>query len=374
MDAATYPDKTVLELAQKFVCIRVEHDRCPDLVKQYGVKSLPDVRLLDSEGKERVRLIGFTSAAKLAAQCRAVLSGQASEKPVAEDVRNVPVTPEAIGKAVKQGADYLLAAWKKGWKPNPGMDPASQVLFALAATKADPSGEDMAKLIQSVTSAPLLGTYEVAFQAMALATLDSKKYQDRLKQCVKFFLDTQLESGEWTYRAPPSGAPPKIGDHSNSAFALLALGFCRRAGIDVPEPAIKKALAGWRASQNPDGGWGYRTDRETESYASMTENGVASLRLCGEASDKAVSWLVSNYSIAENKGSAYQQGRQLYHLYAMERTGLEKIGDHDGYQEGAAYLLGTQRADGSWDDGAETPIPNTCWAVLFLARATRNLK
>jgi hypothetical protein len=97
------------------------------------------------------------------------------------------------------------------------------------------------------------------------------------------------------------------------------------------------------------------------------------------ASVRAGAWLGAHFSVRENPGSAYQGGRQLYGLYALERVGDEGPADgstsrhglpDDWYRQGAAHLLSSQRDDGSWDDGADTPIPNTCFALLFLTRAT----
>ena len=74
---------------------------------------------------------------------------------------------------------------------------------------------------------------------------------------------------------------------------------------------------------------------------------------------------------------------QYYYLYALERVGMlygtESIGPHEWYPEGANYLLGGQRANGSWADPAEAyfaeqePVWSTCYAILFLKRATRPL-
>ena len=78
----------------------------------------------------------------------------------------------------------------------------------------------------------------------------------------------------------------------------------------------------------------------------------------------------------ENSGSAYQQGRLLYHLYALERAGsllaVTKIGTHDWFTEGASFLLGSQHEDGCWDDGADMPAANSAFALLFLTKATRS--
>ena len=48
-----------------------------------------------------------------------------------------------------------------------------------------------------------------------------------------------------------------------------------------------------------------------------------------------------------------------------------RIGTHDWFMEGAAFLLGSQREDGSWDDGADQPAANSAFALLFLTKATR---
>ena len=48
--------------------------------------------------------------------------------------------------------------------------------------------------------------------------------------------------------------------------------------------------------------------------------------------------------------------------------GTEKFGTHNWYNEGARYLLSKQGADGKWGSRK-----NTCFAILFLRRATRAL-
>jgi len=69
-----------------------------------------------------------------------------------------------------------------------------------------------------------------------------------------------------------------------------------------------------------------------------------------------------------------------YFLYAMERAGIlygtETFGAHGWYAEGARWLLETQRPDGAWlTTGTKGPQVtwDTCFAILFLRRATRPL-
>lgn len=71
---------------------------------------------------------------------------------------------------------------------------------------------------------------------------------------------------------------------------------------------------------------------------------------------------------------------QYYWLYAAERVGmllsLRRLGEHDWYREGAEWLVSAQRPDGSWHNEAtnggapEPPLAATCFALLFLERAT----
>ena len=49
--------------------------------------------------------------------------------------------------------------------------------------------------------------------------------------------------------------------------------------------------------------------------------------------------------------------------------GTEMMGTHKWYPEGAKVLIETQAANGSWGAGTV----DTCFAILFLKRATRSL-
>ena len=63
-------------------------------------------------------------------------------------------------------------------------------------------------------------------------------------------------------------------------------------------------------------------------------------------------------------------------LYALERAGslsfTQTFGAHDWYAEGSKYLVDGQKSDGSWDakSGFKRTVWDTCFAVLFLRRAT----
>src|SRR5439155_11307548 len=174
-----------------------------------------------------------------------------------------------------------------------------------------------------VGKTPPAGTYHAALRALALSRLARPADRTAIAACAKFLVDHQLGNGQWSYATPGPATAATIGDNSNTAYAVLGLAACRRAGMDVPDAVFEKAAAWWRSSVNADGGWGYRTDRETASYASMTESGASSLLLCrtalgtkaaDPALDRAVAWVAAHFAVVENARSAYQQGRVLYHL------------------------------------------------------------
>jgi hypothetical protein len=394
MDTVTYPHASMKDLAERFTCVRVKFDDAPDLVKQYGVGPLPDLRFLDADGKQVAKLVGFVPPSRLVTEAQAALdriagkqTGAAVDTPRGPAV-SVEATPERVAAAVKKGVAFLRDARRKGFDAAPsGFAADDLVLLALVSSGLDAADSDVAALLDAAAKTPPAGTYQAAIRAVALGRLARPANRAELATCAKFLVDHQLANGQWSY-ATAGPAAAVVGDNSNTAYAVLGLAACRRAGIDVPDAVFEKAAAWWRSTVNADGGWGYRTDREMASYASMTESGASSLLLCRAAIgksaekdaviDRAVAWVAERFSVSENAKSAYQQGRLLYHLYALERlgslSGAAKIGTHDWYAESAGFLLGTQRADGSWDDGADAPVSNTCFALLVLTRSTAPLR
>ena len=69
----------------------------------------------------------------------------------------------------------------------------------------------------------------------------------------------------------------------------------------------------------------------------------------------------------------------LYYMYGLERAGMlygtEKMGPNRWYPEGAKVLIERQGPSGAWEDGYTWNKSewNTCFAILFLRRATRPL-
>jgi hypothetical protein len=223
-----------------------------------------------------------------------------------------------------------------------------------------------------------------------------------MKEAVRFLTENQA-NGVWRY---PTGGF----DLSNTQYALLGLKAAARCGVKIRRRVWLDALDALLACQQEEGpevavrvnevrgdyrvewterararGFGYVAS--TAPTASMTTAGLAGLLICQselwnlrsftgrlrqetrDAIRDGFAWMQTHFSVTGNPGGS---GRwHYYYLYGLERAGIlastRFIGDHDWYAEGAEVLLAAQAADGSWIRG---DVVNTCFAVLFLKRAS----
>ena len=188
------------------------------------------------------------------------------------------------------------------------------------------------------------------------------------------------------------------GDNSNSQYAALGLRACFDAGITFEESAILRAMKWWIDSQHApeDGGdknavasggdarprgWSYKGSGDGTPYGSMTAGAVGSVVIYdymlkkdwkkNPVANSGLSWLNVNWAVNSNpkKGGSWH----YYYLYGVERAGIlydtTLIGKHDWYMEGAKLLLDAQDGNGSW----QNQTWDTCFAILFLKKATRPL-
>ncbi|MBV8881914.1 MAG: hypothetical protein JO332_18290 [Planctomycetaceae bacterium] len=212
------------------------------------------------------------------------------------------------------------------------------------------------------------------------------------------------------------------GDNSNSQYAALGLRACHDAGIRIPESVVLLAKKFWYDTQHPateaggkkqdlgvatgpgageppaaPRGWcygdSYGVCKGGPAYAAMTAGATGTVVIYdyiqgrdwrkNEHVRSGLGWLAKNWSVTENLGpSEVEEGAAnsyyYYYLYALERLGMlydtGKIGGHLWYPEGAKVLLDAQQKDGSWKASRpEQPVWDTCFAILFLKRATRPL-
>jgi hypothetical protein len=213
--------------------------------------------------------------------------------------------------------------------------------------------------------------------------------------------------------------PAQRSDNSNSQYAALGIRACHDAGIVFPKAEIEKARKYWEANQHagekgdPKGrpavasggyeigvprGWCYSDDQASgcghggPAYSSMSAGAIGAVCIYDFILGKdwkkdkvaldGMAWLDKNWTVTENIGPAEtakgSNGWLYYYLYALERTGMlfdtPFVGSHDWYLDGARMLLNAQRPDGSWNGSHfRHPTWDTCFAILFLKRATHKL-
>lgn len=187
---------------------------------------------------------------------------------------------------------------------------------------------------------------------------------------------TSLKGIEWTAAAPLGVAP----DGGTDPFAPNATRSKDDLRKDYGEGARSR-------------GWAYgmhSTHSKGQGYGSMSGAGLSSACVAREALRRAgrldaeleaktrneirdgVAWFLENWTPIRNVKNG---GWYYYYLYsvekAMETAGVEKLGPHEWWREGAAQLLALEDSQpqkkGSWNGGN---IEDTSFALLFLNRAT----
>jgi hypothetical protein len=350
--------------------------------------------------------------------------------------------PDAkLQEAVRKGMAFLKAA-KLPKVHSQSTD--SLVLYAFlhgGMPRQDPAFQ---KYLKQVVDAPPAKTYHVAVAAMTLSELDRVGYRWKLLQYCEFLVNSQCKNGQWSYGEkvkvtkgkPPKQAPAAVssgpggqmvrstrlygtrypegarpagagntlarsivrqtgrgkasGDNSNSQYAALGLRACAEAGLYPDPKCIQDAMRWWAGCQGSDGGWGYKEETKG-GRGSLTAGGVGAVAIYDWMINrswkkdlmvvKGVKWLDGHWTVSKNPG----HDRHLYYyLYALERLGMivgtDYIGSHDWYDEGARFIIKSQKPNGSWvkpdgrkwDKGADVVV-DTCFAILFLRKATRPL-
>ena len=59
MDQKTYPNTKVVDLAQKFVPVKINVEKTPEVATKYNVTSIPVILFLDTKGSVQHMVEGF---------------------------------------------------------------------------------------------------------------------------------------------------------------------------------------------------------------------------------------------------------------------------------------------------------------------------
>jgi hypothetical protein len=211
--------------------------------------------------------------------------------------------------------------------------------------------------------------------------------------------------------AAANGGSDHPDDNSNTQFAVLGLWVAHRHGLPVGT-ALSRINTRFRASQAPDGGWGYKyyptntgaVRVRALSTATMTCSGLLGLGVSqgytneirdvekvkpkNDPTKKDIvirNGLLALGSCIDHPLSAQKggprdirlldggKGREFYFLWSLERVAvayeLKTIGGKDWYAWGCEILLARQERDGSWQAKFAEAGCDTCFALLFLRRA-----
>jgi squalene-hopene/tetraprenyl-beta-curcumene cyclase len=158
-----------------------------------------------------------------------------------------------------------------------------------------------------------------------LATYGYDKNHRAVKKALKFIRDEQEPDGSWFGR---------WGVNYIYGTALVLRGL-EAMGIDHHEPYVQQAAEWIRMVQNPDGGWGETCD----SYDDANAKGI------GPSTPSQTAWAVMGLMAANDTRS-------------------------DSVARGIAYLLKTQKQDGSWDEPwyTGTGFPRVFYLMYTLYR------
>jgi len=329
-------------------------------------------------------------------------------------------TPEQVEAAIVKAKNYLYAAQKNGtWDvvPRPAAKGAAAAqagpiddnahvggqwggltavsTYALLAAGEKHNDPRLQPAIAFLKEAELTGTYAIAMRAnvwpLLPETPETRKLAKRDADFLLRMVKTQgPAAGMYDYTATGAGGDYS---HSRAQYAVLGVWAAARLGAEVPRAYWELVERGWLAHQDKSGGWTYKAPGETAFpiTAGMTAAGVATLFITNDflhaqaaagcsgnaktpALDAGVKWLADNF---DKVGVNLKNERDfpMATLYTVERVGvtggLKYFGANDWYKKGSDWIVRVQAPSGGFaTDGHAlfTGIPNTCFALLFLAR------
>ncbi len=397
-----------LELRRSGEKLSVVFDKTPVYEHTIGAQAIGSFGL--SPGSGRLKLFRLSIEGTLRA---------AAAPPPAADLQG------AIDASVERGLGYLVKEQQRdgSWPCNQRGFLTGQTALCVYTLLRCGLGLDhpaVARGLEFLDQNTPEETYSAGYALMAWEATLEPRYRPRMELVVANLIEWQHQ-GHWSYPEQPNDdgftgwkGMPANPDLSNTQYAVLGLRAAAHAGVAIPDKlwneVIESALRLQETPSNADvpiksgatgtgklpvAGFSYALSGGVS--ASMTAAGVTVLTIaraelgpratskqvsdCQRAIELGINWLGANFSIEENVGGDSRW--RYYLLYGLERVGilndLQWIGTHDWYAEGARWSLATQSGDGSWTDARWAPDNwhthsrqyDTCWALLFLRRASR---
>lgn len=296
-----------------------------------------------------------------------------------------------INAAIERGVKWLLnqQLLDGSWADQQGEyrnGTTALALYTLLKSGVGPRHPAVLQALAYLQSWPAERTYAAGCELMAALALHDEQYQWWAEETAGDLLTWQEGDGGWSY---PGGHT----DLSLTQYAALGLRASAALGAVIP-PEIWNDMAefalehqeSWRSvERKPAAGFHYREDHGFTG--SMTTAGISILVICREQLgdrmkptirkrvDEAIAagerWLNLNFTARANPGDV---SWHYYYLYGLERCGAllntETFNGREWYWEGAEWLVSAQGGTGAWGDPWGWYQRNTCFALLFLERAT----
>ena len=312
----------------------------------------------------------------------AVLVGSAS----AQEEPGEPALGHRVNHSITWGVHALFERQDKdgGWEaPYEARFPGGLtafVCFTLIKSGVSKNDPRLVHALEKLAEVRPKSTYGAAARLFLYRALGRSQETVRDAEYAANLLLADQREGLWGYPDDPL-------DMSNTQFALLGLHAAHEMGIEIPEGALLDCLKALLQLQSEGGAFRYKSDHlATLGMTAATLAGFATLdrfaesmgklntglRRAESARQRAATWIEDVFDPARNamEGGRWTPSFRLATLWAIERyadlSGLERVGEHDWYAEGAEWLLATQNVDGNW--GRKTY--QTCFALLFLRRSS----
>ncbi len=299
------------------------------------------------------------------------------------------VSQSAVNEAIDRGVLYLLktqlldGSWDYHADPYRNGQTALST-YALMKSGLAPTHPCIRRAFQFMGTKPSDRTYELACELLAKKARGTKQDLRDVESMGELLVDWEQNG-----LAYPVGSPCL----SNTQYGAMGMLVAQREGAKI-SPRVWTSMVRFAfQSQNEDGGFGYRNG--VPSSGSMTAAGLIVLRAAElsfgkkglptkirekheESVARGLNWFAENFRVDQNPKAQDNSDRWLYYyLYGIERLaalyGLEKIGTHDWYWEGATFLIRKQNENGSWSTRSGEAESNTAFALIFLDRATAAL-
>ncbi len=306
-----------------------------------------------------------------------------SVAPVARADGDDSPLPVRVNEAVDRAAANLVKRQNAdgSWQKDDAVHPIGRTAlctYALLHAGYAPDDEPVRRALKFLgvadgyaTTVVPRSTYEAGCLLLLLHALG--RSQDGNVRRVADWLVEHVDpaSGLWGY---PSGSP----DLSNTQYAVLGLKVASLHGHEAPERLWERLIRAVMALQAEGGAFRYRGG---EMYgATMTHAALLVLRFAHEAlgrhpdrkaraaMDRGAKWVEDNFRVDTAPfGRGHIPDTYYYYMYGLERYavifGLDRVGGHDWYREGAEALLARRSEDWSWGK-----LEDTAFAILFLRK------